>query len=51
MELEPSHTPTVLRSAGLLDKGWLSSSASANVKLINIYSAMLCILLASMLKH
>ncbi|CRK87748.1 CLUMA_CG001542, isoform A [Clunio marinus] len=53
IELEPSHTPTVLRSAGLLDKGWLSSSASANMgKVINIYSAMLlCILLASMLKH
>jgi hypothetical protein len=42
----------VLRSAGLLDKGWLTGSASANQgKLINIYSAMLCILLASMLKH
>ncbi|XP_070504142.1 lachesin-like [Chironomus tepperi] len=52
MELEASHTPTVLRSAGLLDKGWLSSgSESSTNKLINICSALLCILLASFLQH
>jgi hypothetical protein len=52
MELEASHTPTVLRSAGLLDKGWLSSaSAMTTSKVINISSALLCILLASFLQH